>query len=60
MNRTFYCYSKQLKDFLKMNNLRYKTTQRHDNGNIFWCFERGERLDGALSKWNEFKRLMNK
>lgn len=43
-----------------MNNLRYKTTQRHDNGNIFWCFERGERLDGALSKWNEFKRLMNK
>ncbi|MFJ1105230.1 hypothetical protein [Bacillus albus] len=58
MNKTYYCYSKQLKDFLKMNNLRYATTGKHNNGNIYWCFERGEKLDSALGKWNELKALL--
>ncbi len=43
-----------------MNNLRYATTGKHNNGNIYWCFERGEKLDSALGKWNELKELLKK
>ena len=51
----FYCYSIKLKDFLKMNGMRYLSRRRHPNGNYYWIFEKGKKLDDVLALWDEYK-----
>ena len=51
----FYCYSFKLKDFLKKNGMRYLARRRHPNGNYFWVFEKGKKLDDVLALWDEYK-----
>lgn len=51
----FYCYSIKLKDFLKMNGLRYEVRRKHPNGNYYWTFKKSKVLDDALAGWDEYK-----
>lgn len=53
----FYCYSIKLKDWLKLNGLYFVRKGQHPNGNIFWCFQRNEKLDKALTDWNKYKQI---
>lgn len=56
-NNIFYCYSIKLKDWLKLNGLYFINKGIHPNGNIFWCFERNEQLDKALTDWDKYKKI---
>lgn len=53
----FYCYSLQLKNFLKLQGLSYVDRSLHRNGNHYWTFEYSDRLGDALNNWNEYKKV---
>lgn len=59
-NNSFFCYSIKLKDFLKLQGLRYADTGMHHNGNLYWRFTKSEELDNALRKWNKYKEVFGK
>lgn len=55
--RKFYCYSIQLKNFLKLQGLNYEYKSRHKkSSNTFWVFSSSSSLDEALEKWNTYKQ----
>lgn len=54
----FYCYSIQLKNFLKLQGISYDRRFRHNkSGNQCWVYEENELLFQALLNWNEYKKL---
>lgn len=53
----FYCYSLQLKNFLKLQGLSYVNKGLHKNGNHYWTFDYSDKFGGALDKWNEYKKV---
>lgn len=54
--RKFYCYSIQLKNFLKLQGINYETRGRHlKSGNFFWVFPNSSSLDEALLLWDKYK-----
>lgn len=52
----FYCYSKNLCLFLKMQGIDYLEKKRHKNGTFYYTFIKNERLQEGLNKWNEYKK----
>jgi hypothetical protein len=38
-----------------MNGMRYLTRRKHPNGNYYWVFEKGKKLDDVLALWDEYK-----
>ena len=56
MNRYFYCYSYNLKEFLKSNGLRYVAASVNSNTQKkFWVFEGTNELNRLLSVWSSKK-----
>lgn len=56
MNRYFYCYSYNLKEFLKSNGLRYISASVNSNTQKkFWVFEGTNELNRLLSVWSSKK-----
>lgn len=60
MEKVFYCYSIQLKNFLKLQGLRYEGKGKHKNGNTFWTFISSDELNAALAKWTVYKAHFEK
>lgn len=55
--RKFYCYSIQLKNFLKLQGVNYESRGRHrKSGNMFWVFPNSSALDTALADWERYKQ----
>lgn len=55
--RYFYCYSKSLCLFLKLNGFNYEKKMQHKNGTYYYTFRSCDALDKALTKWREYKKL---
>ena len=56
--KNFYCYSIQLKNFLKLQGISYDRRFRHNkSGNQCWVYEENELLFQALLDWNEYKKF---
>lgn len=51
----FYCYSLQLKNFLKLQGFTYLVQTKHKNGNRIWLFKSTPQLNESLTKWNKYK-----
>lgn len=46
------CYSLDLRNFLKNNDVRYKIVAQNPNSQkIFWVYVRDEKLDKLLNEW---------
>lgn len=59
--KDFYCYSIQLKNFLKLQGLQYSRRGIHyKTKKTFWVFPPSARLDNALSSWNDYKDFMKR
>ena len=56
MNKLFYCYSKHLCWFLKLNGFNYKEKKQHKNGTYYYIFDSSKKLNQTLTKWNEYKK----
>ena len=58
MDKKFYCYSIQLKDFLKLQGINYEYRGRHKkSGNSFWVYNNTPALDEALKNWDTYKSI---
>lgn len=57
MNNKFYCYSYQLKNFLKLRNVPYITTKTVKNGNTCWIYKRDAEFNKHLDAWNKYKEI---
>lgn len=55
--RIFYCYSKHLCWFLKLNGFEYTKKIQHKNGTYYYIFPGTAALNATLTKWNEYKKL---
>lgn len=55
----YYCYSYQLKNFLKLNGISYIEQKRHKNGNRYWIYKKSEKLNQALTNWNLYKQVFS-
>lgn len=54
--RKFYCYSIQLKNFLKLQGINYEFRGKHKKtNNWFWVFANSRELNIALEKWIRYK-----
>lgn len=54
--RQFYCYSIQLRNFLKLQGINYINRGRHKKtGYQFWIYNNSEALEKALDNWNIYK-----
>ena len=55
-SKLFYCYSCQMKDFLKSQGLSFiMKASHHKTGRPFFVFEKSEMLDRCIKMWNEIK-----
>lgn len=59
-NKYFYCYSLKLKNFLKLQDIRYYYEAKHSNGNRYWIFISSDELNEALTDWNKYKQIFYK
>ena len=56
-NKLYCCYSISLRDFLSNKGIRYLIAACNPNsGNLFFAYERGEKLDEALREWHQKTR----
>lgn len=47
------CYSVDVRNFLKSNDVRYKIVAENPNSHkIFWVYVRDEKLDKLLNEWS--------
>ena len=54
--KQFYCYSIQLRNFLKLQGINYDNRGRHKKtGYQFWIYYNSEALDRALDNWKIYK-----
>lgn len=61
MNKKFYCYSIQLKNFLKLQGINYLYCSRHyKTGNHFWVYDSSLALDRGLANWAAYKKMFKK
>ena len=61
MEKFFYCYSKHLCLFLKLQDIDYIAKEINPNGNKpYWRFTRNDELNNALSNWERYKQLFCK
>lgn len=56
MDNIFYCYSKKLCLFLKLQDIDYIAKEVNPNGNRpYYTFIRTAELNSALTNWNKYK-----
>lgn len=55
--KMFYCYSKHLCWFLKLNGFNYEEKAQHKNGTYYYVFKGSKQLNATLTKWNQYKKL---
>lgn len=61
MEKFFYCYSKHLCLFLKLQDIDYVAKEINPNGNKpYYKFIRDDKLNCALTDWNKYKQIFNK
>lgn len=61
MEKFFYCYSKHLCLFLKLQDIDYIAKEINPNGNKpYWRFTRNDELNNALTNWERYKQLFRK
>lgn len=61
MEKFFYCYSKQLCLFLKLQDIDYILKGINPNGNRpYYKFVRTDELNNALSNWGKYKQVFPK
>lgn len=54
--KQFYCYSIQLRNFLKLQGINYSNKGRHKKtNNQFWIYDNSKALEKALDNWNIYK-----
>ena len=56
----FYCYSYNLKNFLKLQGIFYIHQFQHNNGNRYWVYKSSSQLNEALSQWDVYKKTFPK
>lgn len=56
----FYCYSYDLKNFLKLQKIFYVCQYKHRNGNKYWLYRSSNKLNSALTQWNLYKKTFPK
>ena len=57
MNKYFYCYSWNLKEFLTENNIPIIMYSKNTNTNkTFWVFENSSKITELLSVWRSRKK----
>lgn len=56
----FYCYSYNLKNFLKLQGIFYTHQYKHTNGNRYWVYKSSSQLNKALTKWDIYKKTFPK
>ena len=58
MEKFFYCYSKHLCLFLKLQDIDYVAKEVNPNGNKpYYTFIRTAKLNSALTNWNKYKQI---
>lgn len=58
MEKFFYCYSKHLCLFLKLQDIDYVAKEVNPNGNKpYYKFIRTAELNSALANWNKYKQI---
>ena len=58
MNRYFYCYSYNLKEFLRSNGLRFITAAVNMNTQKkYWVFEGDQELNRLLDVWKSRRQM---
>ena len=61
MEKIFYCYSKHLCLFLKLQDIDYVGKEINPNSNKpYWTFIRNDELNNALTNWEKYKQIFNK
>lgn len=58
MEKFFYCYSKHLCLFLKLQDIDYVAKEVNPNGNKpYYKFIRTAKLNSALTNWDKYKQI---
>ena len=58
MEKYFYCYSKHLCLFLKLQDIDYVAKEINPNGQKpYYKFIRNDELNNALTNWNKYKQI---
>lgn len=58
MEKYFYCYSKHLCLFLKLQDIDYIAKEINPNGQKpYYKFIRNDELNNALTDWNKYKQI---
>lgn len=58
MEKYFYCYSKHLCLFLKLQDIDYVAKEVNPNGNKpYYKFIRNDELNNALTNWDKYKQI---
>jgi hypothetical protein len=53
-SKLFPCYSMPLRDYLKINNIRYELVGLHPETKcLFWVYIKDEKLNNCLKDWKE-------
>lgn len=48
----FYCYSPRMSEFIRAKGIKFICVGLNENsGKRFWQYERGAKLDAAISEW---------
>ena len=58
MEKYFYCYSKHLCLFLKLQDIDYIAKEINPNGQkLYYKFVRNDELNNALTDWDKYKQI---
>lgn len=56
MSKLYCCYSVDLRNFLKKNNVMYELCGLNPNNHqMFWVYIKNEKLDKLLTEWSDIK-----
>lgn len=57
MGKLYCCYSVNLRNFLKLNNVMYEICGLNPNNHqMFWVYVKDKKLDMLLSEWSSLSR----
>lgn len=56
MNKLYCCYSVDLRNFFKKNNVMYEICGLNPNNHqMFWVYVKDEKLNKLLTEWSDMK-----
>ena len=57
MGALFFCYSKELKQYLELKGFRYEVCALNPNShNVFWAYMKSATLDKAINEWRKTRK----